>query len=174
MSMTQRNLLLIALVVLIAGIPTLMALGVLPNLVADPEWAGGDGIIQDTASEISSDYQPWFTPLFSPADMGIEPIMFGLQALIGSLLASWFLGLLVGRHTARVGERGERRVAMIVSAVGLVVAAGLLFVQTELGELQAFIAALQGLALGTLAFFVGYPMGRKAAVRTVPQKVATA
>ncbi len=165
MSLTQRNLLLIALAIFIAGVPTLMALGVLPSLVPDPQWAGGDGIITETVGQVQEGYQPWFTPLFSPADLGIEPIMFGLQALLGSLLAAGFLGWLVGRRAALAGDRGERRVATIVSTVALVAAIGLLFVRTELGELQAFIAALQGLAIGTLAFFIGYPMGRRAAER---------
>jgi cobalt/nickel transport protein len=160
----QRNLLLLAIAIVLAGVPTLMALGVVPNIVADPQWAGGDGIISETAAELAPDYQPWFTPFFSPAELGIEPIMFGLQGLLGSLLASGFLGWLVGRRNARDGVEGtERRTAMIVSAVAILAGVGLLFVQTDLGELQAFIAALQGLALGTLAFFVGYPMGRRAA-----------
>ena len=161
MTIGQRNLLLLALAALIAGIPTLMALGVIPSLVPDAEWAGGDGLISQTAEELGQ--TPWFSPLFSPADLGIEPIMFGLQALLGSILASGFLGWLVGRRNARDGVEGtERRTAMIVAGVGIVIAALLLFVQTDLGELQAFLAALQGLALGTLAFFVGYPMGRRA------------
>ena len=164
MTIGQRNILLLVLAIVLAGVPTLMALGVLPSLVADPQWAGGDGLISETAAELAPDYEPWFTPLFSPADLGIEPIMFGLQALLGSILAAGFLGWLVGRRNARDGvEGGERRTAMIVSGIAIVGAALLLLVQTDLGELQAFIAALQGLALGTLAFFVGYPMGRRAA-----------
>ena len=167
MSIGQRNALLFALVIIIAGIPALMALGVLPPLVADPQWAGGDGIIQDTVGEIQEGYEPWFSPIFSPAELGIEPIMFGLQALIGSLLGAGFLGWLIGRRDAREGTSGAaRRTAMIVSAIGIIVAALLLMVTTELGELQAFIAALQGVAVGTLGFFVGYPMGAGSATRT--------
>ena len=173
MTIGQRNILLLVLAAVLAGVPTLMALGVLPNIVADPQWAGGDGLISETAAELNPDYEPWFTPLFSPADLGIEPIMFGLQGLLGSLLASGFFGWLVGRRNARDGVEGtERRTAMIVSAVGILVAIGLLFVQTDLGELQAFIAALQGVAIGTLAFFVGYPMGRRAATTTTRSRAA--
>ena len=164
MTIGQRNILLLVLAIVLAGVPTLMALGVLPSLVADPQWAGGDGLISETAAELAPDYEPWFSPIFSPADLGIEPIMFGLQALLGSILAAGFLGWLVGRRNARDGvEGGERRTAMIVSGIAIVGAALLLLVQTDLGELQAFIAALQGVALGTLAFFVGDPMGRRAA-----------
>lgn len=167
MTVGQRNILLLVLAAILAGVPTLMALGVLPNLVADPQWAGGDGLISDTAAELAPDYELWFSPIFSPADLGIEPIMFGLQALLGSLLAAGFLGWLIGRRNARDGVEGtERRTAMIVSAIAIVVAALLLMVQTDLGELQAFIASLQGVALGTLAFFIGYPMGRRATTAT--------
>ena len=164
MSIGQRNILLAVIAALIAGIPALMALGVLPPLVSDPAWAGGDTIITETVGEIQEGYEPWFTNLFSPADMGIEPLLFGLQAFLGTAFAAGFLGWLVGRRAAATGvEGGERRVAMIVSAIAIVVAALLLLVQTDLGELQAFIAALQGIAIGTLGFFVGYPMGRSAA-----------
>ena len=168
MTLGQRNFLLLALAVLLAGIPTLMAMGLIPALVADPQWAGGDGLISDTAEELGA--TPWFNPLFSPADLGIEPIMFGLQGLLGGLLAAAFLGWLVGRRHAQTGVEGtERRTATIVAIVGLVTFALLMVVQLtyeplwSLGELQAFFAALQGLGLGTLAFFLGYPMGRRAA-----------
>jgi cobalt/nickel transport protein len=164
MTIGQRNLLLVALAVVLAGIPTLMALGVIPSIVAEPQWAGGDGIITDTVGQLRQGYEPWFQPFFAPSDYGIEPIMFGLQALIGSGLTSFFLGWLIGRRTSQTGEGNERRNAMIVSGVMIVIGILLLFVKTELGELQAFIAALQGLALGTLFFFLGYPMGRKAGV----------
>lgn len=163
MSVGQRNTLLAIVAILIAGVPALMALGVVPSLNPEAEWAGGDSIIQTTVGEVSKDYQPWFSNLFSPADLGIEPLMFGLQALIGAGLAAGFLGWLVGRRVGQTGvEGGERRTAMIVSGIGIVVAIALFFVTTELGELQAFIAAIQAVCIGTLAFFIGYPMGRKA------------
>jgi len=168
MTIGQRNVLLILLTVLLAGIPTLMALGVLPPLVSDPQWAGGDGIITETAGEIQAGYEPWFSPLFSPADLGIEPIMFGLQGLLGGLLAAGFLGYIIGRRNAQTGSDGttERRNAMIVASIGVVVFIAFFFVRTELGELQAFLMALQGLAIGTLAFFIGYPMGRNSVRET--------
>src|SRR5687768_18162352 len=131
MTIGQRNLLLLALAIVLAGIPTLMALGVIPSLVPDAQWAGGDGLISETAAELAPDYEPWFAPLFSPADLGIEPIMFGLQGLLGSILASGFFGWLVGRRNARDDVEGtERRNAMIVSAIAIVFAALLLLVQT--------------------------------------------
>ena len=44
-------------------------------------------------------------------------------------------------------------------------AIALFFVKTEFGELQATISASQGIGLGLLAFFVGYPLGRRAGAR---------
>jgi cobalt/nickel transport protein len=160
MSIGQRNLLLIVLAVLIAGIPALMALGVLPPLVADAPWSGGDTQLTETVGAINEDYEPWFEPFFAPGDM--ERYLFGMQAFLGTLLAAGFLGWLVGRRHAQTGhDGGERRVAMIVAAIGIVVAVALLLVQTELGELQAFITSLQGVGLGTLGFFAGYPLGAR-------------
>ena len=37
--------------------------------------------------------------------------------------------------------------------------------EAEFGELQATISASQGIGLGLLAFFVGYPLGRRAGAR---------
>jgi cobalt/nickel transport protein len=166
MTIGQRNLLLLLVALLIAGIPALMALGVLPSLVPDAPWSGGDTQITETVATIQEDYEPWIESLFSPADLGIEPLLFGLQAFIGAALIAGFVGWLVGRRHGQTGVEGsERRNAMIVSGIGIVVFILLFFVQTELGELQAFIAAIQAICLGTLGFFVGYPMGRRASER---------
>jgi cobalt/nickel transport protein len=162
MTIGQRNLLLLLVAVLIAGIPALMALGVLPSLVPDAPWSGGDTQITETVASIQEDYEPWFEAIFSPADMGIEPLLFGIQAFIGAALIAGFLGWLIGRRHGQTGVEGnERRTAMIVSAIGLVIFFALFLVQTDLGELQAFIAAIQAICLGTLAFFIGYPLGRR-------------
>ena len=88
--------------------------------------------------------------------------MFGLQALLGSLVLSGMVGWLIGRYRGMTGTPSpERRLAWIVIGIGLVLAAGLFFVTTEFGELQAFIAALQGVLIGFLGYFVGYPLGER-------------
>lgn len=163
MTLGQRNLLLIALALLIAGIPALIALGVLPSPVPDAVWSGGDTQITETVGTLHDGYEPWISSSFSPADLGIERYLFGLQALLGTLVAAGLLGWLIGRRNGQQRVEGsERRMAMIVSGIGIVVALALFLVQTELGELQAFLTALQGVGLGTLGFFIGYPMGRRA------------
>jgi cobalt/nickel transport protein len=162
MTLGQRNLLLLALVVLLAGVPAAFALGWLPSPLGEVTWSGGDTQITETVGTIQEGYEPWMNPLFSPADVGIEPLLFGLQAFLGALLLSALLGYLVGRRSARGVEGSERRTAAIVSAIGLALFAALFFVQTDLGELQAFLAAVQGIGLGTLGFFAGFPMGQRA------------
>ncbi|MAG36378.1 MAG: hypothetical protein CL878_09055, partial [Dehalococcoidia bacterium] len=109
-----------------------------------------------------ADFQPWFEPIFSPAEL--ERYLFGLQALLGTGLVAAFVGWFLGRSRARRGEGGRSDLAAagLLSGVGVVVAIALLFVQTEFQELQATISASQGIGLGLLAFFIGYPVGRRA------------
>jgi cobalt/nickel transport protein len=159
----------VLLAALIAGVPALMALGVLPSLMSDAAWSGGDTLLSETVGTIQEGYEPWVNAFFSPADLGIERYLFGLQALLGALLIAGFVGWLVGRRHAQTGvDGGERRNAMIIAVGGIVLALALFFVQTELGELQAFLTALQGVGAGTLGFFAGYPLGRRAGERAAP------
>jgi cobalt transport protein len=163
MTIGQRNLLLVLIAAVLAGVPALMALGVLPPLVPDAPWSGGDTQMTEMVTTLHEDYEPWSQPFFSAADAGVENLIFGLQALIGGSLVVGFIGWLVGRHHARTGLEGnERRNAAIAVVIGLVAFVALFFVRTDLGELQGFLAGMQALGLSTLAFFVGYPMGHRA------------
>jgi cobalt transport protein len=162
----KRNLLLLLIAAVIAGVPTLIALGVLPSPVPNAPWSGGDTQITETVTSLHEGYQPWFESFFRPSDLGIERYMFGLQALLGTGVVAAVIGWFVGRRVGRTGrEGGERRTAMIVSAVGILAFLLLFFVQTDLGELQAFITALQCVGLGTLGFFIGYPRGKRTGER---------
>jgi len=162
----QRNLLLLVIAAVIAGVPTLIALGVLPSPIPNAPWSGGDTQITETVSTLQEGYQPWFESIFRPDELGIERYMFGLQALLGTGVVAAVMGWFVGRRNGRLGrEGGERRTAMIISGVGLAAFVLLFFVQTDLGELQAFLTALQCVGLGTLGFFLGYPRGRRAGER---------
>jgi cobalt/nickel transport protein len=157
MSLWQRNVLLMVVVVLLAVGPLVFLRGA--------EWGGADMQSMEAIQEIQRDYQPWFSPIYSPEDM--ERWFFGLQALIGMLAVSAFVGWLVGRHRAQTGTEGnERRVAAVLATAGVVIAVALFFVETEFGEIQAFISAVQGLGLGLPGFFAGYPAGKRAGLRS--------
>jgi cobalt/nickel transport protein len=163
MTLGQRNLLLLVLVLLLAGIPAAFALGWLPSPLPDAAWSGGDTQLTETVGTLQEDYQPWFESLFSPGDY--ERYLFGFQAFLGALALSGFLGWMIGRRQALTGEEGsERQLATVVAAVGIVLFVVLFFVETELGELQAFFSALQGIGLGTLGYFAGYAIGRRSSV----------
>jgi cobalt/nickel transport protein len=154
MSLWVKNLLLALLLVALIAVPL--------YLVQGAEWGATDGLNTEAIQELQPDYEPWFAPLFSAADAGIERYMFGLQALLGSLVLSGIVGWLIGRYRGMTGTPSpERRLAWIIIGGGLVITVLLLFVTTEFGELQAFIAALQGVLIGFLGFFIGFPLGER-------------
>jgi cobalt/nickel transport protein len=154
MSLWVKNLLLALLLVALIAVPL--------YLVQGAEWGATDGLNTEAIQELQPDYEPWFAPLFSAADAGIEHYMFGLQALLGSLVLSGIVGWLIGRYRGMTGTPSpERRLAWIIIGGGLVITVLLLFVTTEFGELQAFIAALQGVLIGFLGFFIGFPLGER-------------
>jgi cobalt/nickel transport protein len=154
MTLWQRNLLLALIALLLAATPLLFLQGA--------EWGGADTQSVEAIQELQSDYEPWFESVFSPEDM--ERYVFGLQALIGTLLVVGAVGWMMGRYRAQHGGGGrELTVAGAGAAVAVVVGIVLFFVQTEFGELQAFISALQGLCFGVLGFFPGYQLGRRQA-----------
>src|SRR4051812_19004173 len=167
MKLWVRNLLLAVAALALVVVPLFFIEGA--------EWGATDGRNTEAIQELQPDYQPWFSSVFNPGELGIERYMFGLQALLGSLALSAALGWLIGRSRGRQGGSGEsdRRTAMYVCGAGLVVAVGLLFVHTEFGELQAFISAVQGVLVGFLGFFIGYPMGMRQGAGAPAQNART-
>jgi cobalt/nickel transport protein len=162
MKLWMRNTLLALVALGLVAVPLLFVQGA--------EWGATDGLNTEAIQELQPEYEPWFQPFFSAADLGIEHYMFGLQALLGSLVLSATLGWVVGRYRGRQGSGGEsdRRTALIVCGLGVVIALGLFLVNTEFGELQAFIKAVQGVLVGFLGFFVGYPVGMRQGAATAP------
>src|SRR5215204_527981 len=148
MKLWVRNVLLALVALGLVAVPLLFTQGA--------EWGATDGLNTEAIQELQPDYEPWFQPFFSAADAGMEQPLFGLQALLGSLGLSAALGWLMGRYRGRRGESGDsdRRTALIICGLGIVVAVGLFFVETEFGELQAFKAAVQGVLFGLLGYFV--------------------
>jgi cobalt/nickel transport protein len=159
MSPQTRNWLLAAVVILLVLVP----LAYRGWIAEGTEWGGAD--MQGVAAVeqlAGANFQAWFEPIYSPGDL--ERYFFGLQALLGTLLVAGFVGWLLGRSRARNGISSgtDLAIAAALSAIGVVMAIALFFVETEFGELQATISASQGIGLGLLAFFVGYPLGRRA------------
>lgn len=159
MSPQTRNWLLTAIVILLVVVPL-----VYRGWIAEgTEWGGADMQGVAAVEELAGpDFQAWFDPIYSPEDL--ERYFFGLQALLGTLLVAGLVGWLLGRSRARngIGSGTDLAIAAGLSAIGVIMAIALLFVETEFGELQATISAFQGIGLGLLAFFVGYPLGRRA------------
>ena len=159
MSPARRNWLLTAIVILLVVVP----LAYRGWIAEGTEWGGADmqgvAAVEELAGE---DFVPWFNPIYSPEDL--ERYFFGLQALLGTLLVAGIVGWILGRSRARHGMESGTDLAMagLLCAIGVALAVGLLFVETDFGELQATISASQGIGLGLLAFFIGYPLGRRA------------
>ena len=162
MSPQTRNWLLAVVVILLVLVP----LAYRGWIAEGTEWGGADMQGVTAVEQLAgANFQPWFEPIYSPADL--ERYFFGLQALLGTLLVAGFVGWLLGRSRARndVSSGTDLAVAGVLSGIGVIMAIALFFVKTEFGELQATISASQGIGLGLLAFFVGYPLGRRAGAR---------
>jgi cobalt/nickel transport protein len=62
-------------------------------------FTGSDGQAQQAITEISPEYQPWFSPFWEPPSGEIESLLFGLQAAIGTGALFFCLGYYKGRKT---------------------------------------------------------------------------
>ena len=96
MKVWQKNLILIALVVIIAALP----LWLLPNA----EFGGADGQAEEVVQELNPGYQPWFEPILEPASGEVESLLFALQAAIGAGV----VGFVLGRMTKSDKNKGEK------------------------------------------------------------------
>lgn len=88
MKLWQKNLILIALVAVIA---------IIPLVFVDGEYGGSDGEAEVAITEIDPDYQPWASPLLEPKSGEIESLLFALQAALGAGV----IGFALGRITAK-------------------------------------------------------------------------
>lgn len=91
--MSELKKLTLIVVFLISVIILLTAL--LPQITGiNPSWSGADDAAAAAIS--SSDYEPWFSPLWEPPSKEIESLLFSLQAAIGAgiigYIAGWYRG----------------------------------------------------------------------------------
>ena len=157
MSPQTRNWLLTAVVILLVLVP----LAYRGWIAEGTEWGGADMQGVAAVEELAGEgFEAWFEPIYSPGDL--ERYYFGLQALLGTLLVAGFVGWLLGRARHGISSGTDLAIAGGLASLGVIMAIALFFVETEFGELQATISAFQGIGLGLLAFFVGYPLGRRA------------
>ena len=65
------------------------------------EFSGADGQAEDTISEISADYEPWFSPLVGELPGEVESGLFALQAGLGGIVLGVGIGWYAGRNRGR-------------------------------------------------------------------------
>ncbi len=161
MPVWQRTIALGVVAVALATVPFLFN--------QNAEWLGADDRSTAAITELAPTYQPWFESVFSLEyfDLGdYERYLFEFQAVLGAAVLSGIVGWMIGRRRALDGVPGDadvRNGAMIVGAA-ILIGIGTQFIETDFGELQAFLSATQGVCFGLVGFFVGYPVGRKASV----------
>lgn len=95
--MMKRNLLLIALVIIISAIPLLIN--------TDAEFGGADVEAKEAIMVLHPEYEPWVNSIWEPRSGEIESLVFALQAAIGAGFIGYFFGYYIGKRTTRVTEK---------------------------------------------------------------------
>ncbi len=91
MKLWKKNLLLLALALLICVVPLAIVKG---------EYGGADDKAESVISEIRPEYEPWFKSIYEPPSGEVESLLFALQASIGGLIIGFGFGKLSERHKA--------------------------------------------------------------------------
>lgn len=104
--MKRQNLWLIVAVLLISGLPLLLAAWLAPEGESAASFGGADEKAQQAIHEIAPGYQPWFTPLIAPASGEIASLLFALQAALGAGFIGYWLGCVVTRDRLRRASSG--------------------------------------------------------------------
>ena len=86
----KKNLLLIALVVIIGVMPLL--------IIKNSEFGGADGKAEELIQEINPDYKPWASNLIELPGGETESLLFALQAAIGAGIIGYVLGYFKGER----------------------------------------------------------------------------
>ncbi|GAA4816529.1 energy-coupling factor ABC transporter substrate-binding protein [Streptomyces ziwulingensis] len=96
---TKINALLLLAVAALAVFPLVFGLG---DHKEEP-FAGADAEAETAITEISPDYEPWFSPLYEPPSGEVESALFALQAALGAGVLAYYFGVRRGRR------QGEER-----------------------------------------------------------------
>ena len=86
----KKNLLLIALVVIIGVMPLL--------IIKNSEFGGADGKAEELIQEINPDYKPWASNLIELPGGETESLLFALQAALGAGVIGYVLGYFKGER----------------------------------------------------------------------------
>lgn len=98
----KKNLLLLALVVVLAVFPLFLQKGA--------EFGGADGQAEELITQINPDYKPWFNSFWEPPSGEIESLLFSLQAALGAGFIGYFIGFSKGKKTGtEVNNHVEHR-----------------------------------------------------------------
>ncbi|KPU43366.1 cobalt transport protein CbiN [Oxobacter pfennigii] len=92
-SLFTTNLLLLLLVVVITVVPLIIA--------KDAEFGGADGEAEEAITEINTEYEPWFSPIYEPPSGEIESLLFSSQAALGAGIIGYGIGYFAGRKKGR-------------------------------------------------------------------------
>lgn len=95
MKFLSKNLLLLALVLVITVVPLAM--------YEDSEFGGADGLAEEVIAEVNPNYEPWFNSFWEPPGGETESLLFALQAAIGA----GFIGYYVGYKRCQAKAREE-------------------------------------------------------------------
>ena len=83
-STTNQNIILLLLSVALICLPLII------NPLA--EYGGADGQAEDLITEISPEYEPWFSSIYEPPSGEIESLLFSVQAALGAGIIGYYLG----------------------------------------------------------------------------------
>lgn len=101
--MKNQNIVLIAAVILLAAFPLAMQDGA--------EFGGTDDQAKQAVSEVSPNYQPWFSNLWEPPSSEVESLLFALQAALGAGFIGYYFGYFKGK-----ASKGDVNAACKVNA----------------------------------------------------------
>ncbi len=91
MKFWQKNLLLLALAVVICAVPLV--------LNKNSQFAGADAQVPELIAELKPDFEPWAKPVVELPGSETEGLLFALQAALGAGV----VGFILGRMTAKKG-----------------------------------------------------------------------
>lgn len=95
----KKNLILIAIVIVLAVVPLFMA--------KNAEFGGSDDQAEQAITEINKDYKPWFSSVWEPPSGEIESLLFSLQAALGAGFIGYYIGYVKGRKKKDESEKHE-------------------------------------------------------------------